>query len=193
MAFGINFGKNKQKSKRLTEVDKTETTDQTKSQVTDASKASESATSGATTGSKTGSATTSNVGSSQREDSGSQSNVQRSQLFSDDVLGDVESAVGNVFGDIFSGGRDSLASGVEGLSDFSVNDLVEGGLAQATSRVNSSLDEALGSTFSSIGANAGTNSAAALLANRLETDAASSLAGTRAELTARGEEIDDRI
>ena len=73
--------------------------------------------------------------------------------------------------------------------DFNVEEFVKGIMTQAGNTVQNQLDESINLTEADIGGTQGTNSAAALLANRLGTDAASQLAGIEAQAVGEGEKI----
>lgn len=78
---------------------------------------------------------------------------------------------------------------VQGQPDFNVEEFVKGIMTQANNTVGNQLEESINLTESDIGGTQGTNSMAALLANRLGTDAASQLAGIEAQAVGEGEKI----
>lgn len=188
MAFGINFGKNKTKVDSTTTVDKTENRNETGTQSTAGAKSSSTTGSQSSQGSSdtTSSQSSQNTGTTTGQ--GSQVEQTIRELFSSGVMGGLEGAASQLL-DTVGATVNRTSQGMSELGGFNPEEFVAKGMAGATSRVNSQLDEAVGSLFSSIGGTSGSNSAAALLEQRLQGDAASQLAGIESQLVGQGEEI----
>jgi len=188
MAFGISFGKNSTKTDSTTTVNKTENRDESGTQSTAGAKSS--STTGSQSSSGTSDSTTSQQNTNSGQTTGTGSQVEQSirELFSSGIMGNLEAAAQRLLGTV----EDSVsrtAAGMNQLGGFDPQQFVAQGMEGATGRIDSQLDEAVGSLFSSIGGTSGSNSAAALLEQRLQSDAASQLAGIESQLTAQGQDI----
>lgn len=181
MAFGLSFGKNKSKTDQTKTVNSTESRSETGASQTEASKSSTANTQ--QTSSQQQTQTGTQTGTSNTTGTGQTSQIQESirQLFSDQTLGQLDQLTQGLL-------TQQGAANAE-LNAFDKDAFIAGGLGRAESRVESQLDEALGSMFSAIGGTSGTNSAAALLEQRMQTQAADELAGVESQLTATAEEI----
>jgi hypothetical protein len=179
MAFGISFGKNKSKGSSVTNVNKTETG----VEATSGTKATTGTTTqtGTTTSQQQG--TTSQTGTTTGTTTGSQTTQGTTQQFSDTTLAGLESAVGQLLGNI--------PTAPQQLEDnFDREAFIQGGVDAATSRVQGDLEASLNSMFDQFGGRDDSNSMAALLANRARGDAAANLAGVRASLIGQAEGIE---
>src|SRR3990167_7639766 len=190
MAFGLSFGKKKQSSSTQGTATKNETVDQMQS--TDSSTA--------TTGTQNTTQTSSNLsqGTSATSQQTDQSTVGTSQQqqagttksFSDQTLQGLDQVVSNLLSSVFGPGGDRAAvqESLAGMGSFNADEFVTQAVNAAASRQQSSMEEALGSLFSNIGGTSGTNSAAALLENRMASDANAALQGvaSQAAETAQG-------
>lgn len=191
MSLGLSFGTSKQKDKRVSQVDKTEVGTQAgtsaSSQVTSGTQTGTQA----TTGTSTGTSTTTQTGGTTQVGTGSQQELQTSQLFSDPVLGGLEGAVTSLLTQVLdpSRNRAAISAGMSQFGDFDPIAFVEQGLSRAQSQQGSALDEILGGLFDAIGGRGSDNSAAALLENRARGEAASNLAGIEGQLSGQAQEI----
>jgi hypothetical protein len=188
MAFGISFGSNKSKTDQKKTIDQTETTNQSGSEATAGSKATTSASQSASTQTAQQASTQQGTTTATSANQGSQVQESIRRLFSTGIQDELEGLTGSLLGSA-QATEESRIAGRAALEGFDADKFVAGGLDRATSRINSQLDEALGSMFSAIGGTSGSNSAAALLANRLQGDAASELAGVEGQLTGQAQEI----
>lgn len=178
MAFGLSFGSKKQTGKSTTNVDKTDTTNETQS----GTKASVGTTT--TTGSSNTQSSQSGTqtGQTSSNTSSQQNTSSTTTQFSDSVLGGLESAVGQLLG--------AIPTDTQQLnSNFNKEQFIASGMDAASSQVQTDLEASLNSMFDQFGGRDDDNSMAMLLANRARSDAAASLAGTRANLTSTAEGI----
>jgi hypothetical protein len=188
MALGISFGSNKSKTNETKTTDQTQTSNQTKAGTTTSS--------GTTTGSSntSGSSQTSGTQQNQQQGSTTQTGTQTgsqtgvTNLFGADVLSGLEGAVGGLIQGIFGAGGTGGAVDASALGQFDPAAFVQGGLASAQAATQGTLESNINQLTSGIGGTAGSNSMAALLANRLRSDSAASLAGVEADLNARAQE-----
>lgn len=179
MAFGISFGKSGQKSNQTTNIDKTESTNQ--------SKTGTQTQTGTTTNTGTTSQNTTSQGTQTQAQTGTSTTTgqqtgttsQTTNLFSDAILQGLEGVVGSLFGN---------TSGAT-VGDFDADQFVAGGLAKATADSTMSLEDNLNQMVANIGGRADGNSMTALLANRARNDAAANLAGVESQLTGQANEI----
>jgi hypothetical protein len=185
MALGLSFGKNKTKTTETTNTNATETGTQQGTSTTNSTNITNQSQQGTSQSSSTGTSNTAATGVNVNTGTGTQAQSEVTNLFADNVLGGLT----NTVMDLLTGGSDNGAKGVvhAGLSqmgDFDVDSFVQGTLARAQNRQDSTLSEALGGIFDAIGGK--NNSAAALLSGRMQNDAAANLAGIEADARARG-------
>lgn len=185
MALGISFGKNKTKTNSTTKVDKTENTSGTQQTtgVKGATQTQQGTSQSTGTQQQTGS--TSQVGTNAQTGTTTQQQQQTSSLFGGEVLAGLEGAVNDL---LKSTGGAALAPGQ--VDDFDSEKFIAGGMAAATARQESLLDEMFGGLGDSIGGTVGSNSMQALLAQRGVSDANANLAGTQSELAKTAAQIE---
>lgn len=185
MAFGLSFGANKSNSKGTQTVDSTVTQNQSTTG-TNTSQGSTSS-SGSTTqqGSTSGTSNQATSGTQTQTGTSAGTGTQSTSLFSDDILGGIEGAVKSLFGNLGGPAKIDASS----LNGFDPSAYVASGMKAAEATQRSDLDQAIGALNDSVGGNASTNSAIALLQNRLNGDAAANLAGVRGQLTGQAEGI----
>lgn len=179
MALGFSFGKKSQKQNSTVTVDKTDALSQKGSSTQNQTTNSLSSTNTAGQSQTNTNTATSNVGSSNMSGTTTGQQAQTTRSFSDNILGGLESLVGNALG---SATTTSTPTG-----NFDGDAFVRDAMAAADSRTQSGLDETLNGMFDTIGGR--NNSAAMLLGNRVRNDATASLAGTRANLEAQAQGI----
>lgn len=184
MGLGISFGSNKQKSKSTSTVDKTEDTSQVQTGTQSQSSTGSSSTTQSQTNNQQTSQNTENIGATTQTSTGQTSQSGVSTLFSDAILGGLEGYAGNALSQLWSQGAVDT-----GALNFDSQSFIDQGMAAATSRTNNQIENDMNSLFDSIGGTSGGNTMAALLASRLQNDAAASLAGTQANLTSQANEI----
>jgi len=114
------------------------------------------------------------------------------QEFSDAFLKNLESvALGALSGSNLN--RAAMAGEVGRISEtpisFDPNAFVRDTVRGAESAISGKLESDVNQTMSAVGGSTSGNSQAALLANRLRTDAANSVAGVRASATATGQQL----
>lgn len=178
----FGFGSSKSKSSTVGTATKDEVTNQNTQQSGDQKTSGTQTTQGASTG-QTTSQQTQGTSTKQTTDT-----KQQSSLFSNDVLSGLESVVQNLFG-APAGASDAVAGATKKLDTFDPNAYVASSVDSARSTINSGLDASIGTLQDKIGGTGATNSMAALLQNRLTSDAASSLEGVRADATKTAEGI----
>lgn len=185
MAFGISVGGNKSNSKGTQSVDSTVT--QNQSTTGNNSSTGTTSTSGSTTqtGSTTGTSNQATSGTTNQTGTSTGKGTQSTSLFSSDVLGGIEGAVKSLFGALGGPAKIDAAS----LTGFDPTAYVANGMKAAEATTRTGLDEAIGTLNDSVGGTAGTNSAIALLQQRLNSDASANLAGVRGNLTGQAEQI----
>lgn len=160
------------------------TTTNTGSQNTSGSTSSQGSSNTSQTGTSTNTGSASQVGqsSSNTTQTGSQQEQQKSQLFSDDILGGLEGAVKGLLGGIGGGAATEVISqGLGALGGFDPITYIANGMKNAQAQQQAFIDESLGGITDAIGGK--NNSAAALLSQRIGNDAQAALAGTLNELT----------
>lgn len=189
MGFGLSFGSSKQKSSTTENKNETTTQQQASNSNTQANTTANTNTaqtgSTANTGTSATNQTQTNVGTTQQ--TGAQTGV--TQNFDSTTLAGLQSLVQQLTGSAGAGAaNDTLSSQVANLGKFNAEDYVAGVKSSAQATADQNLDSAIGTTQAGIGGTESTNSAAALLGNRLRTDSASSVAGqvAQAQQTAAG-------
>lgn len=175
MGFGLSFGAKKQSSKTKSDITKLETTNQQQS----GTQTTTGNTTQNTTGNTTGQSTTQQAGTSNQVGTQTGTTQQKTQQFSDETLGGLEGEVSRLFG----------ASPHGPVGNFDPEAFVSGGLASARATQEDQLDTSIGALYDSVGGSASTNSAVALLTNKLRGDAAANLAGIEGNLNAQANEI----
>lgn len=181
MAFGLSFGSKKQKSSTNSTLTKQEDTTQNKTgtQSTTGTVSNEQSASGSSSTQSNQATSQSTTGQSTGQTSGQ--SQQQTQSFSDQTLGGLESAVSQLFG--------STVGQQTQVGDFNPIDFVSKGLEAARAQAQAPLEDQLNQLVSGIGGNANSNSAVALLSNRLRNDTAANLSGVEANLTAQANDI----
>lgn len=180
MAFGLSFGSKKNTTKSTSNVDKTETTNQTQTGTQSQTGTTNQSSTGTQTGQSQGSQVTTNLGTTSTTGQTTGTTQQTTSAFSDSTLGAIESAVQNLFGTVGSRAP---------ISAFDAGSFVDSGVKAAQADINAGLESNINQLITNTGGTAGTNSMTALLSNRLRNDAASEVAGVRANLTSQAEEI----
>lgn len=180
MAFGLSFGKKKESAAYNKLLSQTEVG--TESQTSNKAGTTTGTQSTSQQGQTSTSQTQSQAQQGATNTSGSQVGTQQqvTQNFSDRTLGGLEDTVGALFG------NSSLTS-IRPTSDFNVKDFIANGLEAARANAQQQLETGSNQLYDSIGGRQ--NSMAQLLQDRLFNDTNASLAGTEADLTAKGEEI----
>lgn len=179
MAFGISFGSKTQKTDQTKTTDMTEVgTQQGTSQQNQ--KTNQSSTSN-TAGSQAGSTRNDTSQASTSNSTGTQRQFQdlTTTSFSSGTLARMEDTIAGLLG--------AGVGAVKAHSNFNKDQMVADGMQAATARTQTNLDEALGGIFDAVGGR--NNSAAALLAQRVNNDALANLAGIRADLIGKAEGI----
>ncbi len=185
MSLGISFGANKTNSKGSEKVDTTTTQNQTQSGTQSTSGTTTTNGSTSQTSNTTGQQSQSATGSQTQQGSTVGTGTQTSSLFSGDVLGGIEGAVKALFGSLGGPAKIDASS----LNGFDPASFINDGVAAAGSKLQTGLDESIGGLKDTVGGNAATNSAVALLQNRLQGDAQAQLAGVKGQLTGQAEDI----
>lgn len=180
MAFGLSFGKKRQKIDQTVNVDRTDFTSQNQSGVTSSSGVTQQNMSGSSSGSTTGQQTSSQTGTNLMTGTTQGTTQQTTSAFSDSTLGGIEAAVANLF---------KTTGNKTPVSSFDPTAFVRDGVAAMRSEVDSGLDADINGLMHGIGGTSGSNSMAALLAGKLRNEGAAKVAGTRSALTGQAEEI----
>lgn len=180
MALGFSFGKKKSSSTTNSTINKNEETNQT------TQAAQNQTTTSNTSQTQTGqtNTTSQNLSNTNQTTAGTQATTGQesstTQNYSGATLGGLENAVANLL-------SSSTLGTTQSISDFDADSFVSGGMQAAEARTRTALDESINGVIDAVGGK--NNSAAALLSQRVNNDAIANLAGTRADLTARAEEI----
>lgn len=184
MGLGLSFGKNKTKTNSTSKVDKTEDTNQVQTGTQSQSTTGSSSTTQSQTNNQSGATTSEQIGSTSQNTTGQTSQSGASTLFSDQVLSGLEGYSTNALGNLWNQGAIDTSA-----LNFDSQAFVNNGMAAATTRVNNQVENDMNGLFDAIGGTSGGNTMAALLASRLQGDAAANLAGTQAQLTGQANEI----
>lgn len=186
MAFGLSFGSNKQKVDQTQTTSGTQTQNQTQTGTNTTS--GTTSTNSSTTGSQSSTGTQSNATSGTSSTTGTTTgtSTQTTSQFDQGTLSGLTGAVQDLLGSVM-GNRGTVDTSA--LSGFNPGDFVSGGMANAKAIAQASLDDNINQLISGVGGTPGTNSATALLANKLRNDTSASLAGTEANLNAQAQEI----
>ena len=184
MGLGLSFGKNKTKTNSTSTVDKTEDTNQVQTGTQSQSTTGSSSTTQSQTNNQSGATTSEQIGSTSQNTTGQTSQSGASTLFSDQVLSGLEGYSTNALGNLWNQGAIDTSA-----LNFDSQAFVNNGMAAATTRVNNQVENDMNGLFDAIGGTSGGNTMAALLASRLQGDAAANLAGTQAQLTGQANEI----
>lgn len=185
MALGLSFGSSKTKSSTDTTATKNEQVNSTQNQATNQTQT------GSTTTNQTGTQNQSTTGAtkgsqtSTQQTAGQTNQAQTQTSFSDAILSALE---GSALGAI------GAANGatVDTTNDFDAAAYVRDGMAAATANQQGALETSLNGLFDSSGGTASGNSMSALLANRLQGDAAASLAGVNSQLSSTAAQIQNQ-
>lgn len=190
--FGLSFGMKKTKVDNTTDVNKTETTNQSSDQGTTGSKSSDSVSQVDTTNAGSGTSNTTGTSAQQQSQQGQQQTTAHTSSLGHDVVAGLGGAITSLLSNVLSGStgdRATVMRGVDSMGNFDVGSYVNGTLAQARASQGSHLGELIGSIFSRVGGTSGNNSAATLLEERAKNDAAANLAGVEAQARATGAQI----
>lgn len=175
-AFGLSFGKKKQTVDSTTGVNKQEATTQATSGTRATTGTTSTTQNNNTTGSTTGQQTNTNTGQ--------QTNVNQSQQvtssYNAPILAALEQAVSGMFG-----GSTTRTP----VTNFNADQFVQDQVARANVDINSGLESNINQLIHNVGGTAANNSMTALLANRLQNDAAGQRAGVRSEAVGQAQTI----
>jgi hypothetical protein len=190
MILGLSFGKKKQTSNNKTEIDKLETalSNESKSTTGTRSGTSTSTTTGnqTTTGTTTGSSTM----NQQQADRGTQSQTGTTTTLGADVQAGLSNAVMSLLaGGVNDANIANISNMIAGRSGFNADQFVADTVLGARTRGEQTLQETNAARESAIGGTAGTNSMAALLANRGRNDLEANIAQITAATQAQAQGI----
>lgn len=190
MILGLSFGKKKQTSNNKTEIDKLETalSNESKNTTGTRSGTSTSTTTGnqTTTGTTTGSSTM----NQQQADRGTQSQTGTTTTLGADVQAGLSNAVKSLLaGGVNDANIANISNMIAGRSGFNADQFVADTVLGARTRGEQTLQETNAARESAIGGTAGTNSMAALLANRGRNDLEANIAQITAATQAQAQGI----
>lgn len=190
MILGLSFGKKKQTSNNKTEIDKLETALSNESKNTTGTRntTSSSTTTGnqTTTGTTTGSSTM----NQQQADRGTQSQTGTTTTLGADVQAGLSNAVKSLLaGGVNDANIANISNMIAGRSGFNADQFVADTVLGARTRGEQTLQETNAARESAIGGTAGTNSMAALLANRGRNDLEANIAQITAATQAQAQGI----
>lgn len=190
MILGLSFGKKKQTSNNKTEIDKLETalSNESKNTTGTRSGTSTSTTIGnqTTTGTTTGSSTM----NQQQADRGTQSQTGTTTTLGADVQAGLSNAVKSLLaGGVNDANIANISNMIAGRSGFNADQFVADTVLGARTRGEQALQETNAARESAIGGTAGTNSMAALLANRGRNDLEANIAQITAATQAQAQGI----
>lgn len=149
----------------------------------------------------TGNDTTKTTGTTQQNNSGqsqgtqNQQQQQVTQNLSGDVLAQLEAAIKSNLGGNTNAAATSMGNRLNQLNQmaaqpgFNVNEFIRGISDQARASQQSQLDSSINGMMSQLGGTTDSNSMAALLANRMQGDAAANLAGISANAALQGSQL----
>lgn len=180
MAFGLSFGAKKNTTKGMSEIDKTEVTNQAQTGTTSSSGTTTNNTTGQSSGTTVGQQSTSQSGTSNTTGTQTGQTSQTTSAFSDSTLGAIEKAVGDLFGKV---------GGAAPVSAFDKDSFISDTVGSASADIGAGLESNVNQLITNLGGTSGTNSMGALLTNRLRNDAAAEVAGVRSNATTQAEEI----
>lgn len=191
MIFGLSFGKKKASTNEITDVNKTETGTGSQSQATTGFNQGTSSTSSTGSQSTTGIQTTTGTQNQSQTDRGTQSQTGTTTTLGSDVTAGLSTAVKAL---LAGGVNDANIANISNLisgtaTGFDPESFVNDTVLAARTRGEQTLQESDAGLQSMIGGTAGTNSMAALLANRGRNDLEASLAGIRAGAVGQAEDI----
>lgn len=187
MPISLSFGKKKASSSTTAATDKTTSTDSTQSQtgLQSQTQTNRGVTSGQTQ--SQGASTTDQQQLSTTQQQQRQAQTQTGQLLRDNVLNPLEATVQDLLG---RAGGSGISGGMRAdLESFDVQGFVDGIMTQARSRSEGQRREQIALTENAIGGGQGSNSAAALLAGRINRDANESLAAQESQALAAGMDV----
>lgn len=190
MILGLSFGKKKTSTTQDTAINKNETVAGSQSQAT--SGFQQGTQSSTTTGNQSTTGTTVNTATTDQSqtDRGSQSQSGTTQTLGADVTSALSETVKRVLGlGVNDGNLSALSDMIAGRTGFDADAMVGGIVANARNRGEQTLQETNAARESAIGGTAGTNSMAALLAERGRNDLEANLAGVEAQARAQAEGI----
>lgn len=187
MGFGLSFGTSKTNTTQNTNYNKATTGTQSGTENTSSTNTSNTTGSQNTSGSTTGTQQQQQQNSSSGSTTNQNTSTGAQSSFSAGTASDIETSIRNLLGGIGAGGS-TIADATAKLNSFDPAKFISDTVAGAKGTIQSNLDASTGQLFDNIGGTSSTNSMAALLAGRLNNDAASSLAGvqSQAESTAAG-------
>lgn len=177
MAFGISFGKNKQKVNSTTTTNQLQTQNQTGTTNEAKTEAQSSFTQGLTDTISQGSTAGQQATATQQATAGRETQAGRTSLFSDAVLASLqESSLGAL-----DGVRAQNPINVSGVQNFDSEQFIANAVSRATAASGVVRDTSTNSLFDSIGGTAKGNTMAALLDQQLAMQQEGSIAGARNE------------
>lgn len=190
MIFGISLGSKSQSGSGTSTIDKT--TDLTGSQKSNTSSSGQTNTTQSSTGT---SSQTGNTSGLTTQDNTTQGQTTGSQKGTTTTLGaDIQSALSDRVKALLGQGVSDAAmtqlnEAILGRNGFNVDEFVNGQVTAARNRGEQTLQEQNSAFASGVGGTAGTNSMAALLAQRGRNDLEASIAGIESNARATGEKI----
>lgn len=192
-SLGLSFGKKKQSGTSTGTM--TGVTDLTGSQTTNSTQAGSTNTTGTTTGTQTQSGT--QTGTTIQDQSQTNQGTNRTQglttSLGSDVIDTLSQTVKSVLGNgVNPGNIAALSDMIGGKAGFDKDAFVSGIVDQARGRGEQTLQEQNSAFASRAGGTAGTNSAAALLAQRGRNDLESNIAGIQAQARGQAEGIENQ-
>ncbi len=178
--FGLSFGTKKNSTDQTTDVNKTETQNQTQTGTNLTTGVTDQTTSQQAQSSTTGVQSGKTAGTSQTNSTSAGTTTGTTSTFSDPVLQGIESLVSQMFGSVNASPT---------ISDFNVDEFVSNGMQAADLNIRDRIETDVNKLVNNVGGSAGSNSAVALLANKMKNAGAAESAGIKSQLTAQGEGI----
>lgn len=177
MAFGLSFGKNKQKVNTTTTTDQLQTQNQLGVTDTAQTEAQSSFTQGLTDTISQGSTTGQQATTTQQATTGRETQAGKTSLFSDAVLASLQNSSLGALDKV--AGQGSID--VSGVQNFDSQQFIADAVARATAASGVVRDTSTNSLFDSIGGTAKGNTMAALLDQQLAMQQEGAVAGARNE------------
>ena len=190
MILGLSFGKKKQTSNNKTEIDKLETALSNESKNTTGTRNTTSSSTTTGTQTTTGTTTGSSTMNQQQADRGTQSQTGTTTTLGADVQAGLSNAVMSLLaGGVNDANIANISNMIAGRSGFNADQFVADTVLGARTRGEQTLQETNAARESAIGGTAGTNSMAALLANRGRNDLEANIAQITAATQAQAQGI----
>lgn len=188
--FGISFGTKKNSGSETQNLTSNTTGTQTNTGTQNQSTTGTQNTTQNTQNNSTGSSATTGSTKTNESQVGSQIQTGTTTNFSDATLSGLESAVGALLGGVGKGaGATAANNALTQMGGFDSGKYVSGVMDAARSDTLMQLEESVNGAASTIGGTAGTNSAQALLADRLGRNRAATLAGVESQATSTAQQI----